>query len=100
MIILFETIIDIQEMRAGVLAAKAVSNLPIICQLTYDAQGRTVTGTDPRTAAAILEPMGISVIGIDCSLGPEQLLPLVKELSQATSLPISVQPNAGIPVFA
>ena len=97
--ILFETIIDIQEMRAGVLAAKAVSNLPIICQLTYDAQGRTVTGTDPRTAAAILEPMGISVIGMNCSLGPEQLLPLVKELGEATSLPISVQPNAGIPVL-
>ncbi|NCD08775.1 MAG: methionine synthase [Negativicutes bacterium] len=97
--ILFETIIDIQEMRAGVLAAKAVTNLPIICQLTYDAQGRTVTGTDPRTAAAILEPMGISVIGMNCSLGPEQLLPLVKELAQATTLPISVQPNAGLPVL-
>ena len=97
--ILFETIIDIQEMRAGVLAAKAVTNLPIICQLTYDAQGRTVTGTDPRTAAAILEPMGISVIGMNCSLGPEQLLPLVKELAQATTLPISVQPNAGLPIL-
>lgn len=97
--ILFETIIDIQEMRAGVLAAKAVCNLPIICQLTYDAQGRTVTGTDPRTAAAILQPLGASVIGMNCSLGPEQLLPLVEQLAQSTNLPISVQPNAGLPVL-
>ena len=97
--ILFETIIDIQEMRAGVLAAKTVTNLPIICQLTYDAQGRTVTGTDPTTAAAILEPLGVSVIGMNCSLGPEQLYPLVQELGKATSLPISVQPNAGLPIL-
>ncbi|MEG0831633.1 MAG: homocysteine S-methyltransferase family protein, partial [Acidaminococcaceae bacterium] len=61
--ILFETIIDLQEMRAGVLAAKAVCNLPIICQLTYDAQGRTVTGTSPTAAAAILEPLGAAVLG-------------------------------------
>ena len=95
--ILFETIIDLQEMRAGVLAAKSICNLPIICQLTYDAMGRTVTGTDPSTAAAILEPLGASIIGMNCSLGPEQLLPLVRELALSTTLPISVQPNAGLP---
>lgn len=97
--LLFETIIDLQEMRAGVIAAKSVSNLPIICQLTYDAQGRTVTGTDPQTAAAVLEPMGVAVIGMNCSLGPEQLYPLVKELGEVTQLPISVQPNAGLPIL-
>ncbi|HIU64468.1 MAG TPA: homocysteine S-methyltransferase family protein [Candidatus Avacidaminococcus intestinavium] len=97
--ILFETIIDLQEMRAGVLAAKSVANLPIICQLTYDAQGRTVTGTDPTTAAAVLEPLGAAIIGMNCSLGPEQLYPLVQELAAATSLPISVQPNAGLPIL-
>ncbi|MEG0797265.1 MAG: homocysteine S-methyltransferase family protein [Acidaminococcaceae bacterium] len=97
--ILFETIIDLQEMRAGVLAAKAVCNLPIICQLTYDAQGRTVTGTSPTAAAAILEPLGAAVLGMNCSLGPEQLLPLVEELAAATTLPISVQPNAGLPIL-
>ena len=97
--LLFETIIDIQEMRAGVLAAKAVCNLPVICQLTYEENGRTVTGTDPATAAAILEPMGIDVIGMNCSLGPAQLLPLVEALAAATTLPVSVQPNAGLPVL-
>jgi len=97
--ILFETIIDLQEMRAGLLAAKAVCNLPIICQLTYDELGRTVTGTDPTTAAAVLEPLGASIIGMNCSLGPEQLLPLVKQLALATTLPIIVQPNAGLPII-
>lgn len=97
--ILFETIIDLQEMRAGLIAAKTVCNLPIICQLTYDELGRTVTGTDPITAAAVLEPLGASIIGMNCSLGPEQLLPLVKQLASATTLPIIVQPNAGLPIM-
>ncbi len=97
--ILFETIIDIQEMRAAVLAAKAVSNVPIISQLAFDESGRTVTGTDAATAAAILEPLGVSIIGANCSLGPEQLLPVIREMAAATTLPISVQPNAGLPVL-
>lgn len=95
--IIIETIIDIQEMRAALLAAKAVSPQPVICQLSFDADGRTVTGTDPRTAAITLEALGASVIGANCSLGPAQLLPVVEILAQACSLPISVQPNAGMP---
>ena len=95
--VLIETILDIQEMRAAVLAAKAVSNTPVIAQLTFEENGRTVTGTSVESAAAILEPLGASVIGMNCSLGPEQLLPLVKKLAENTSLPISVQPNAGLP---
>ena len=97
--ILIETILDIQEMRAAVLAAKAVCNIPIIAQLTFEDNGRTVTGTDVETAAAILGPLGVSVIGMNCSFGPEQLLPLVAKLSRATTLPISVQPNAGLPTL-
>lgn len=95
--ILIETIIDIQEMRAALLAAKAATSKPIICQLSFDADGRTVTGTDPRTAAITLEAMGASIIGANCSLGPAQLLPVVETLAQSCSLPISVQPNAGMP---
>lgn len=96
-IILIETIIDIQEMRAALLAAKSVTKKPVICQLTYEADGRTVTGTDPRTAAIILEALGVDVIGANCSLGPAQLLAVVETLTQATNLPISIQPNAGMP---
>ena len=95
--ILIETFIDIQEMRAALLAAKAATTLPVICQLSYSEDGRTVTGTDPQTAAITLDAMGADIIGINCSLGPEQLVPIVKILSQNTDKPISVQPNAGMP---
>ena len=95
--ILIETFIDIQEMRAALLAAKEATSLPVICQLSYSEDGRTVTGTDPQTAAITLEAMGADIIGINCSLGPEQLVPIVKIISQNTTKPISVQPNAGMP---
>ncbi|MCE5285266.1 MAG: homocysteine S-methyltransferase family protein [Pelosinus sp.] len=95
--IIIETMIDIQEMRAALLAAKAATNKPIICQLSYGADGRTLTGTDPKTAAIILEAMGANIIGANCSLGPAQMLPIVKELASSTTLPISIQPNAGMP---
>lgn len=95
--ILIETIIDIQEMRAALLAAKSVCNKPVICQLSFSSDGRTVTGTDPQTAAITLAAMGADVIGANCSLGPAQLLPLIEELAQNCSCPISVQPNAGMP---
>ena len=95
--IIIETFIDIQEMRAALLAAHDVCDLPVICQLSYQEDGRTVTGTDPKTAAVILDAMGASVIGVNCSLGPEQLLPIVKILAENCSVPVSVQPNAGMP---
>ena len=95
--LIIETCIDIQEMRATLLAAKDACNLPIICQLSYSEDGRTVTGTDPQSAAVILEAMGASVIGVNCSLGPEQLVPVVKILAENCSVPVSVQPNAGMP---
>ena len=95
--IIIETCIDLQEMRAALIAAHDVCNLPVICQFSYSEDGRTVTGTNPQTAAVLLEAMGASVIGINCSLGPEQLLPIVKELAENCNAPISVQPNAGMP---
>lgn len=95
--IIIETIIDIQEMRAALLAAKAITKKPIICQLSFDADGRTVTGTDARTAAITLEAMGATILGANCSVGPAQLLPVIETLAQNSSLPISVQPNAGMP---
>ncbi|MBQ3451002.1 MAG: homocysteine S-methyltransferase family protein, partial [Selenomonadaceae bacterium] len=95
--LIIETCIDIQEMRAALLAAKDICNLPIICQLSYSEDGRTVTGTDPQSAAVILEAMGAAIIGVNCSLGPEQLVPVVKTLAQNCHVPVSVQPNAGMP---
>lgn len=95
--ILIETIIDIQEMRAALLAAKAASKKPVICQMSFGADERTVTGTDPVTATIILEAMGADIIGVNCSLGPAQLLPIVEKIAQTTNCPISVQANAGMP---
>ncbi|MBQ6296130.1 MAG: homocysteine S-methyltransferase family protein [Selenomonadaceae bacterium] len=95
--LIIETCIDIQEMRAALLAAKDACNLPIICQLSYSEDGRTVTGTDPQSAAVILENMGASIVGVNCSLGPEQLVPIVKILAENCRVPVSVQPNAGMP---
>lgn len=95
--ILIETIIDIQEMRAALLAAKAATTKPVICQLSFSEDGRTVTGTDAQTAAILLDAMGADIIGVNCSLGPAQLLPLVKIIAENTDRPVSVQPNAGMP---
>lgn len=95
--VILETFIDIQEMRAALLAAKKATNKPIICQLSYSADGRTLTGTDPQTATIILEAMGADVIGANCSLGPAQLLPIVEIMAKTTNLPISILPNAGMP---
>lgn len=96
-VLIIETCIDIQEMRAALLAAKDACNLPVICQLSYSEDGRTVTGTSPKEAAVILEAMGAAVIGVNCSLGPEQLVPVVKILAENCRVPVSVQPNAGMP---
>ena len=95
--LIIETCIDIQEMRAALLAAHDACNLPVICQLSYSEDGRTVTGTDPQSAAVILEAMGAAIIGVNCSLGPEQLVPVVKILAANCRVPVSVQPNAGMP---
>ena len=95
--LIFETFIDLQEMRAGLLAAKDACNLPVICQMSYSEDQRTVTGTDPATAAICLESLGASIIGVNCSLGPEQLIPIVKKISDACKIPVSVEPNAGMP---
>ena len=95
--IIIETCIDLQEMRAALLAAHDACNLPVICQFSYSEDGRTVTGTDPQSAAILLDAMGAAVIGVNCSLGPEQLVPIVKKISDNCNVPVSVQPNAGLP---
>ncbi|WP_196604159.1 homocysteine S-methyltransferase family protein [Pectinatus haikarae] len=96
--LLIETCIDLQEMRAALLAVKDASPaIPVICQMSYSEDARTVTGTDPQTAAITLEAMGADIIGANCSTGPEELLPIVKILADNCRCPISVQPNAGMP---
>jgi len=95
--LIIETVIDLQEMRAALLAAKDTSTKPVICQLSYEPDGRTVTGTDPVTAAIVLEAMGADIIGANCSAGPAQMVGIVEALRRHTRCPISIQPNAGMP---
>lgn len=97
--IIIETSIDIQEMRAALLAAKDVTNLPVICQMTYTEDGRTVTGTSPEAASVTLEALGADAIGVNCSLGPEELVPIVKRIADSCSVPVTCQPNAGMPIL-
>ena len=96
---ILQTMIDIQEMRAALLAAKQYGRVPVVCQMTFEASGRTVTGTDPATAAVTLESLGADMVGANCSLGPDQLLPLVEKMVAATSLPVCLRPNAGMPTL-
>lgn len=96
-IIIFETMTDLYELKAGVLAARENSDLPIMCTMTFEENLRTFTGCSISAMALTLEGLGVDAIGINCSLGPKELYPIVKELSKWTTLPIIVKPNAGLP---
>ncbi len=96
-VIVFETMTDLMEVKAGVLAARENSDLPVICTMTFEENKRTFTGCSVSSMALTLEGLGVDAIGINCSLGPKELLPVVRELSEWTTLPIVVKPNAGLP---
>ena len=96
-IALIETMGDLYEIKAAMLAVKENSSLPIFVSMIFDEKGRLLTGADVKTACAAVEALGADVIGFNCGLGPKQMIPLVKELSKYTSLPIMVNPNAGLP---
>ena len=96
-LIVIETMTDLQEARAALLAAKENSSLPVLVTMTYEATGRTFLGCSPAAAALTLEGMGADAIGVNCSLGPREMPPLVEELLQWTTLPIVLKPNAGLP---
>ena len=100
--VMIETMNDGYETKAAVLAAKETMqelgvSFPIIVSNVYDQQGRTLSGSTPETMIAMLEGLRVDVIGVNCSLGPEQMKPVVKRLCEATSVPILVKPNAGLP---
>lgn len=96
-IIYFATQTDLYELKAGVLAARENCDKPIICSMTFEKNGRTFTGCDPASMVTTLEGLGVSAIGLNCSLGPKDLKEVVREISHYCSLPIIVKPNAGLP---
>lgn len=96
-VVIIETMSDSYELKAAVLAAKEHCDLPVIASMIFDENGRLLTGGDIKSACAMLEGLGTDVIGINCGLGPKQMIGLVRELRENTSLPIIVMPNAGLP---
>ena len=96
-IILIETISDIYEAKAAVLAAKENCDLPVFCTLTYQEDGRTFVGTDPLTGTVVLDGLGVDAHGVNCSLGPKELKPIVDQILKYAKAPVMIQPNAGLP---
>ena len=101
-LILIETMNDLYEAKAAVIAAKeameaAGKDIPIVASMVYDEGQKTLTGSSPEICAAVLESLGVSALGLNCSLGPEQMKPIVARLLESTTLPVLVKPNAGLP---
>lgn len=92
-----ETFTNLFEMKAALLAVKENTALPVICSMSFEENGRTFTGCSVSEAVSVIEGLGADAIGVNCSQGPRELYGVVKELIGATSLPVSVKPNAGLP---
>ena len=95
-----ETMMSLQECRAAVLAVKETNNLPVLVSLTYEDTGRTLFGTDPATAAIVLQSLGVDVIGMNCSAGPDKMAEQVRAMYDVSCIPVLVKPNAGLPKLA
>ena len=95
--ILIETMSDLYEMKAAVVAAKENCDLPIFASLIFDATGKLLTGGSPRAAVALLEGLGVDVFGINCGLGPNEMAPVFEAFWVDSSTPLLLQPNAGLP---
>lgn len=96
-LVIIETMGDGYELKAAVLAAKENSNLPVFATITLDEKGKMLTGGNVESVTALLEGLGADVIGLNCGLGPIQLLPFLKDMVRVSSTPILVNPNAGLP---
>lgn len=98
-VILLETMSDIYEVKASVLAIQENCNLPVFVTMTFENNQRTLSGCDPLSMVNILEGLQVDALGINCSLGPQEMTPIVEQILQTTSKPIIIQPNAGLPVL-
>lgn len=92
-----ETMSDSYEVKAAVLAAKENTSLPVFATLIFDEKGKLLTGGDVPSVVAMLEGLRVDALGINCGMGPKQMMPILKELVKYTSVPIIVKPNAGLP---
>lgn len=97
--IIAETMINIEETLAAVDAASQVCELPILCTMTVEADGSIFSGGNAVEAALALESAGASAVGINCSVGPDQLVSVVRNIKEAVSIPVIAKPNAGMPLI-
>lgn len=96
-LIYIETMSDTYELKAAVLAAKENTDLPIFTTMIFNENGKLLTGGDVPSVVAMLEGLRVNAIGLNCGMGPKQMLPILKEMRKYTSLPIIVKANAGLP---
>ncbi len=96
-LLVVETMMSLAEARAALIAAKETCELPVIISMTYNEDGRTLFGTDPETAVTVLQSLGADVIGINCSTGPAEMIPMVERMRRFATVPILTKPNAGMP---
>lgn len=95
--VFFETFSDLNELRAGVLAAKECSQLPVFASMTFEQSGRTFLGVRAECAAMSLSGLGVQALGVNCSLGPVEAAPILRRMRAVTDLPLILKPNAGLP---
>jgi 5-methyltetrahydrofolate--homocysteine methyltransferase len=97
--LIIETMIDIQEARAALIAAKETCDLPVCVSMTFNESKRTLTGTDPVTALITLQSLGVDAVGCNCSTGPAEMVSVIAEMKKHAYVPIIAKPNAGLPVL-
>lgn len=98
-LVIMETFTDLYELKAAVLAVKENTSLPVFCTMSFEENGRTFFGTSLESMVMTMEGLGVDAIGINCSLGPKQLKPLVERITRLAHIPVMIQPNAGLPVM-
>lgn len=96
-LIIIETVSDLHEIKAAIYGAKKATKLPVAVTMTFEASGRTLTGADILTSVVTLEALGADIVGMNCGLGPDQMCALVPKLTAAATVPVLINPNAGLP---
>ncbi len=96
-LLVVETMMSLQETRAALIAAKETCDLPVMCTLTFENDGRTLFGSDAETCAIVLESLGAAAVGANCSTGPDKMAEVIKSMTSAVKIPVIAKPNAGMP---
>ncbi|MBO5103774.1 MAG: homocysteine S-methyltransferase family protein, partial [Ruminococcus sp.] len=96
-VIVIETMTDLYEVKSALLAVKENSDKPVLVTMTFEENMRTFTGVSPECMTAVIEGLGADALGVNCSLGPDELFPVLNKICSLTSLPVIAKPNAGLP---